>query len=96
MPEKDKPPPSAPPTEMTEWEKRMADEPFDSAKLWQEMNDDGVDAITEGFRAGLADDHDSPEPATKPPPAGGPPAANPHAEQNVDIYTQPPRRDLLR
>jgi hypothetical protein len=44
---------------MTEKQKRAAGLPFDSAKLYQEMNDDGIDAISAGIRG----DEPTPKPA---------------------------------
>ena len=39
-------------SEMTEWEKRLAGEPYDTAKLYQEMDDHALDSIIEGVSKG--------------------------------------------
>lgn len=53
-PEDDRPADPKPAKEMTELEKYHAGEPFDSAKLWQAMDDDMMDKLTDGITEGLA------------------------------------------
>ncbi len=58
-------------TVMTEWEKRQAGEPFDSAKLYQEMNDSSLDAIIQGAQEAKAPSSPSKAPPSKVPSSPG-------------------------
>ena len=51
-----------PVSEMTENEKRLAGEPFDSAKLFQEMDDSFWDATMDGLREGHEASKETPKP----------------------------------
>lgn len=56
---------------MTEMEKYRAGEPFNSAKLWNEMDESFWDATMDGMKEGVAEDPkaEKPAPPAKPDPA---------------------------